>query len=982
MRVGHIALLAASILIVDEVDAQIYSYGDPYGEIYSYGDPLPAGQSSPPPAGCGEKTPERAIRDGDLIAFDCAPRTACTAASLLLHSLSMLHSTPCTVPSLCFLVNAYAHARHTCCMLSAPFQTAFKCMLHKTIRAYEHAHHADCFPLRPYIYIFADDWWASQPCSSDEPSYSYSYDGGDYGGYGAGKPEPQLLYDTRLVLDRTKLNILVFEGSKGGDFGLLHKNKLFSDKIDRVAAIFDTLPTVGRCQSLCAWGPKFYEETGIHIKVHCWNFIGYEAKLIKARSECTCRPELAPYAGNSYVVGHEFMCVRDAEVGPIIAIGPSRESEALPHIHRAMALGLFGGMDVYDIPTNYAIPPKTARERLISNSDVFEDLNPYIGAGFTRSASIDPSSVDVQGDMLPILRDVYLTSGDALVGIPHSIYAVHLVHNPEHMQLGAISTWDEYIAELERLDGIDRDGDGVGDKPFCLPASALSWSLYLLETIAASFFQVLGPQNVRHFDTSGGSMASNLNTAAMREALRVFRRIWLLTDLTFSATAYERGVCVASLKPLAVVGSYSPNTVVGSTMVYAKGGRFVQCTPVLCPRAITSSSGQSINPAPLLVYGGVQTSIDKLSLLKDKAWEWISFLQHSEVSFSMLVQGKALPVLSSQFEAREWTRMAKVLSGIDVSTPMEAAASQSLLNPALVGPLLNWTGLEDHLGRAQAEVTNTRGTAVFLSSTSAFYQDTFEMAMQAAMQGITCRNSWDGFGICLEAEDEYNDGSPNLVTDEQSESFLQGGPAAYTDYGPKTLLWLTQKLEHEMNRNDDLAANGGNELTRAERLSEVRNIFKQPTLHLPIRGGHATTAMIPSSLRCHMDQQLCQAGYYKRSVCGVTCEPCPPGFRAEIETRFNSSGMMQTVWQCRICPFGEYQSAPGKLACVNCPNALFSTGRAGATSKEECTVPNYEVWLSLYHYMRIPLDYMHRSLRTLTFSPLPSLLSSPSPSLC
>ena len=33
---------------------------------------LPAGPSLPPPAACGEKTPERAIRDGDLIAFDCA----------------------------------------------------------------------------------------------------------------------------------------------------------------------------------------------------------------------------------------------------------------------------------------------------------------------------------------------------------------------------------------------------------------------------------------------------------------------------------------------------------------------------------------------------------------------------------------------------------------------------------------------------------------------------------------------------------------------------------------------------------------------------------------------------------------------------------------------------------------------------------------------------------------------------------------------
>ena len=244
------------------------------------------------------------------------------------------------------------------------------------------------------------------------------------------------------------------------------------------------------------------------------------------------------------------------------------------------------------------------------------------------------------------------------------------------------------------------------------------------------------------------------------------------------------------------------------------------------------------------------------------------------------------------------------------------------------------------------------GAALFLSSKSHFYQNTFEYAMQAAMQGVSCRNSWDGFGVCLEATNEYNDGSPNLVTDEQFERFLQGGPAAYTDAGPQTLLWLTQSLEAQMNSFDISAANGGNALTRSERLGEVRRIFKQPSLHLPVKAAVQYAGTIPSGLRCHVAVQTgsgaslsapeCRPGYHKRSVCGTKCEPCPPGYHAEVQTQFNSSGLIQTVWQCRRCPFGTYQSAPGKLACVTCPNALFSTGRAGATSKDECTVPNYE----------------------------------------
>ena len=51
---------------------------------------------------------------------------------------------------------------------------------------------------------------------------------------------------------------------------------------------------------------QFHNETGIHIKVHCWNFVGYEAKLLRARAQTTCRPELAEYAGNFYVLGYTF----------------------------------------------------------------------------------------------------------------------------------------------------------------------------------------------------------------------------------------------------------------------------------------------------------------------------------------------------------------------------------------------------------------------------------------------------------------------------------------------------------------------------------------------------------------------------------------------------------------------------------------------------------------------------------------------------
>jgi hypothetical protein len=821
------------------------------------------------------------------------------------------------------------------------------------------------------LIAFDFDWWNSRGCpvvapgemppSPDEP------------------PLDQLLYDKRLELDRSKLNILVYEGSTGGDFGLLHTLKPHADVIDQVAAAFDTVPTIGRCQSLTAWAPKFHNETGIHLKVHCWNFIGYEAKLLRAQSQSSCLPELAPYTGNFYVIGHtfdNFMCGEPASrdgiwthasrfpFNPLSA--PSSLWTAIPNVQRAMTRGLFGGMDAYDIPSTYALDPGYRAVHTIEGGDFFEDLNPYFAKGLAPGATIDPPLVDVQGGMLPILRDAYLTSGDALIGIPHTLNAVHLVHQPEHVQLAEVSSWDEYIAELLRLDGVDRDGDGVGDKPFCLPSSANSWALYLLEIIVGSFFQIAGPQDVRHFDLADAKMASTLNTPAMTEALRVFRQIWMLTDLTFDATAYKTGACVAGLSPVMREQPHSPNTVVGTPHVHAKGGALVPCTQANCPRALVSTGGSFVNPVPFLVLGCVHYSIDQRSLLKDEAWALLSFLHHPEVQFSMLTQGKALPALSSQFDSTAWRRSLDVLSGLTpLHTPLEAAALQTLTTPEKVANLKAWPGLEAWLGRAEAEVNDPQSAALFLSSQQAFWAESAELMMSGAIDAVTCRNSWDGFGVCLSAHGEYNDGEPNLITDAQYKQFLDGGPAAYMTVGHQvTRLKLTQQFGAIMDAQDAGAGKVGYSwngspikmAARAGRLRELRSIFKLPTQKALATPEVST----PPGLRCGSSLgaaflQCATPGYYARSLCGSICEPCPAGFRAEIsyqgphvsKNMSTGNGTYTTtttdlIRTCSRCPINTYQSAPGKLGCVDCVNPLYGTGRSGATSKDECSVPTFE----------------------------------------
>lgn len=74
-----------------------------------------------------------------------------------------------------------------------------------------------------------------------------------------------------------------------------------------------------------------------------------------------------------------------------------------------------------------------------------------------------------------------------------------------------------------------------------------------------------------------------------------------------------------------------------------------------------------------------------------------------------------------------------------------------------------------------------------------------ERRMHSVVHACTCRNNWDGFGICLNATGQYYDGEPNLITDEQFETFLRGGESPESP--PR--LRLTQDLTLLMDLHDE-----------------------------------------------------------------------------------------------------------------------------------------------------------------------------------
>ena len=313
------------------------------------------------------------------------------------------------------------------------------------------------------------------------------------------------------------------------------------------------------------------------------NYAGFEHKLILFDRECKCDPAYAEYGGNTYAVGYDVW--RDSGPNKHWGVGPSRESEAYPAIRRAISLGLFGGMDVYDLPTNSAVDTLYSARYRVKEDDVFADLSEFLAKGLERTNTLDMPSIDLIGEMLPLMSDVYLTSRDALIGIPYSIKAIRLVHKADVAQLntpGYTYTWEEYVAELDRLSLLDRDANGTPDKSFCLPSSSLEWTRRPFMYIASSVFQTSGPQDLMAFNTADPRGKSNADTVAMRYALSIFRKIYANLDLTWDAKGFSEGTCACTLQ--AVRSSFSPAVLParptrGMLLAALRGGTALPCPP-------------------------------------------------------------------------------------------------------------------------------------------------------------------------------------------------------------------------------------------------------------------------------------------------------------------------------------------------------------------------------------------------------------------
>ena len=216
---------------------------------------------------------------------------------------------------------------------------------------------------------------------------------------------------------------------------------------------------------------------------------------------------------------------------------------------------------------------------------------------------------------------------------------------------GAV-TWDELIAEMSRLSGQDRDGDGVNDKPFCFRwAASWHWK-QLLQYIATSFFQVRSQDEGIFFDLK--DLEPLLSMEAWKHVARIYvdiRNMENMDNPVYPGGDQDYALYIASkcVIRLDFAGDENPAsyvTPVGSTRVQNRKGfhqygtdEMIDCTPIVCPDAVPGTGGVLVNKAHPVLQGGWGWTVSQRTSRPENTWKLLEFFMQEKVTFHWLLQG-------------------------------------------------------------------------------------------------------------------------------------------------------------------------------------------------------------------------------------------------------------------------------------------------------------------------------------------------------
>jgi multiple sugar transport system substrate-binding protein len=247
-------------------------------------------------------------------------------------------------------------------------------------------------------------------------------------------------------------------------------------------------------------------------------------------------------------------------------------------------------------------------------------------------------------DIAPFFRDFSSTYGGKLYLIPldgdfHMLYYRSDVL--EKAGLKPPTTWDEYLAVAEKLNGQDFNGDGQKGYGSCIAKKRNAQSYWFVTDVVSSMTQAKGTSEGTFFNTK--DMTPLVDNEAFRKALRFLKESSkygppdeLNLDVSDTRPLFTSGKCALNLdwgdvgvlaidpKSSKVIDKTGVAIMPGAKEVLNwDSGKLEACTKDNCPNAI-----DGVNHSPYAAFGGWSGGINAKAQdkVKDAAYAFFSYL--------------------------------------------------------------------------------------------------------------------------------------------------------------------------------------------------------------------------------------------------------------------------------------------------------------------------------------------------------------------
>lgn len=318
-------------------------------------------------------------------------------------------------------------------------------------------------------------------------------------------------------------------------------------------------------------------------------------------------------------------------------------------------------------------------------------MGDFASAGYLAdlSAKVKSDPTLQWNDIAPFFRDVSASyqGKDYMVPLDGDFHMVYYRTDIfQQYNLQPPTTWADYVADAQKLQGKDLNGDGQPDYGSCIAMKRGAQSYWWIYSIAGGMLQTQGTSQGVFFDTT--NMTPLVKNDAFTAALNTYKTLSTLgppdllnDDVGATRGLFTSGRCALSLDwgdigTLAIDPTQSKvQDKVGAVILpgYSQvldrsTGHLVACDATTCPDAVNG-----VNHAPYAAYGGwsgaINAKVDQKT--QDAAFDFLAYMSAPAQSNVDVTLGKTgfNPYRISQFSSLDlWEKAG-----------MSAAAAQNYL---------------------------------------------------------------------------------------------------------------------------------------------------------------------------------------------------------------------------------------------------------------------------------------------------------------